>query len=696
MKKLTLISALFLAWSCSGLVDPPYEAEEEDSDEGSDGVEDDPGVEDDRDVPADDGREDMECTEDGACSDGNLCNAEETCDPETRRCVGGAVPADGFVCGGDPRRICLSTLCVDSTCGDGFVDTGAGESCEPPGEGRCDSDCMFLCESGVECPDDGNPCNGIEFCNTDEHRCGHRDPLPDGEVCAGPPRSICISGSCQESVCGDGFTDGGREPPEECDDANAAEGDGCDNDCAYSCHGDEECDDGRPCSDDRCQAWSTHTCVSIPSPAATLCRPSSGQCDVEEACDGVSLDCPPDGFAPGGTHCSDGDLCTHDDACSGSGRCSGVPVQGCSCAHPVDLTITPSWSGSFSDYMDLFEGGTDCRYAGGPEIWFRATSHDGLRFLLQETSPTDVVMHMVESCADPMCLRSTDDPDQLAYFNGTGGDVTMLIVVEGYYSTETGPVRLTAAEGETGQGDECTDAVDLGAADSWSGTLYDYTDLWDGGTGCWSANGPEAWFNVTVQSGQRLLFEEVSDTDVVLHRVDACGTTRCLDSSDLDEQLWYTNETGGGVTLTFVVEGYYSSEDGPLALHIVRELPPQGSTCTSAVDVSSLSSWSGSYHDYSDVWEGESGCRYANGPEVWFTATVPGGNTFTLRETSSTDVVIHRVSSCASASCLWSSDTPETFTYSNSSSSSVVLYLAVERYFSGSEGPIAVSVTNTR
>jgi cysteine-rich repeat protein len=692
MKKIIPISWFFFLWSCSGLVDAPYEPEESDAE--SDRMEDQEGREDGRDVQADDGLEETACTADGPCSDGNICNGEETCDPATHRCAAGTAPPDGFACGGDPRRICLSRTCVESICGDGFVDTGAGESCEPPGEGRCGSTCTVPCAGDDDCPDDGNVCNGEEYCSMDEQRCRQRNPLPDGSPCAGTPGRICVFGSCQESVCGDGFADGGMVPPEECDDGNATEGDGCDPDCSYSCHTDEDCDDGRSCSDDRCQVWSTHTCVSLPSPAGTLCRPAEGPCDAEDRCDGVSPDCPADVVAPGGTPCSDGDRCTRDDACDGRGACTGVPLEGCSCSHPVDLTATPSWNGSLADYADLFEGGTGCRYAGGSEIWFRATSHSGLRFLLQETSSTDVVMHQVESCASTSCLRSTDDPDQLAFVNGTGEDVPILIVVEGYSSTETGPVRLTATEDGTPHGDECADAIDIGTASDWSGTFYDYNDLWEGGSGCLSASGPEAWFSVTVENGRRLLFEEVSDTDAVLHRVDACGTTRCQDSSDLDEQLGYYNDTGSSVTLTFAVEGYYTSEDGPIALHVVRDVPPQGFRCASAVDASALSSWSGSYHDYNDIWEGGSGCLYAGGPEVWFTAAVPAGNTFTLRETSSTDVVIHRVASCASTTCLWSSDLNETFTYANTSGSSAVLHLVVERYFSGSEDPIVVSITN--
>jgi cysteine-rich repeat protein len=44
-------------------------------------------------------------------------------------------------------------------------------------------------------------------------------------------RDICLMMSCVASRCGDGFTDPGRTPPEQCDDGNTTSGDGCSATC---------------------------------------------------------------------------------------------------------------------------------------------------------------------------------------------------------------------------------------------------------------------------------------------------------------------------------------------------------------------------------------------------------------------------------------------------------------------------------
>jgi len=301
------------------------------------------------------------CHEDRECLDDDPCNGQETCNVFAHECVEGVPMDDGFVCGVDPRRICLESACLASTCGDGFIDTGNGESCEPPGEGACGEDCRLQCESDEDCEDDGNDCNGQEYCDISAYRCDHIDPLPEGTECGELPRRLCIDGSCQESLCGDGYVDEENVPPEECDDGNSVEGDGCDNDCAYSCHGDIECDDGHDCTNDRCNIWSSHTCTSTASPATTLCRasmgdcdaaeycngvdadcptdilhpstrvcrPASGECDQAETCTGTSTACPADALSPAGTPCDDGDDCTDEDECDGSGFCSGVLMPGC-------------------------------------------------------------------------------------------------------------------------------------------------------------------------------------------------------------------------------------------------------------------------------------------------------------------------------------------------------------------------------
>lgn len=48
--------------------------------------------------------------------------------------------------------------------------------------------------------------------------------------------------------CGDGVV----TPPEECDDGNPLDGDGCDNTCEFSCESSTDCDTGDPCLEASC------------------------------------------------------------------------------------------------------------------------------------------------------------------------------------------------------------------------------------------------------------------------------------------------------------------------------------------------------------------------------------------------------------------------------------------------------------
>ncbi|NVB83077.1 MAG: DUF4215 domain-containing protein [Kofleriaceae bacterium] len=107
-------------------------------------------------------------TNPNACSDGNACNGVETCGAVTvngkmgQKCSAGTAPPAGTSCG--TNQICLMQTCVMSTCGDGFVDSGRGETCEPPNAGSCDAAChTIVCGDGVragnEQCDDGNTTN---------------------------------------------------------------------------------------------------------------------------------------------------------------------------------------------------------------------------------------------------------------------------------------------------------------------------------------------------------------------------------------------------------------------------------------------------------------------------------------------------------------------------------------------------------
>jgi cysteine-rich repeat protein len=98
-----------------------------------------------------------------------------------------------------------------------------------------------------------------------------------------------------ELTCGNGVPD----PGEDCDDGNAADGDGCDHNCTATGCGNgivtagEQCDDGNTAAGD-------------------CCDPT---CAVERA----------------GSPCDDGDPCRNDDVCDGAGACAGaaVPLAAC-------------------------------------------------------------------------------------------------------------------------------------------------------------------------------------------------------------------------------------------------------------------------------------------------------------------------------------------------------------------------------
>ena len=263
------------------------------------------------------------------CADGDVCNGDEICTAATHTCGPGEPREMGFVCQTDPRSICLGGSCIASTCGDGYVDTGGGESCEPPGEGSCSESCRQQCTSNTECEDDGNPCNGGELCDLTLHECVSVAPLDDGTPCGTTPGMICIGGNCQESACGDGFADPANG--EDCDDGNDDWGDGCDPDCTLSCYDDSDCDAPLACMVGLCDP-STHTCGSATSPAETPCRYPAGVCDVQEVCDGYSPYCPDDQAAPPDTVCRPAaGSCDVAELCDGSGV---------SC--PADTFIPPS------------------------------------------------------------------------------------------------------------------------------------------------------------------------------------------------------------------------------------------------------------------------------------------------------------------------------------------------------------------
>jgi cysteine-rich repeat protein len=356
----------------------------------------------------------LPCEDSGDCADGDVCNGEETCNPGDGTCSEGTPLGNGFVCRLDPRSICLEAACVESVCGDRFVDEAGGEFCDPPGEGNCLEGCQLGCGREEECPDDENICNGDEFCAMDAGVCDRTEAPADGFDCGVSPRQICLGGSCQESRCGDSFPDRYAEQPEECDDGNDEIGDGCDNDCTFSCHGNDECDDHAICNGiETCDTSGSHTCLAGANEAyGTRCEDDGLDCTGSE-CDGsgvcyhpINCECCLIGgqcYGPGATEpgnpcrvcdpdtlqtdwttlpddspCEDGNLCTENHCISGTCASATITVlrgvdqvalgSSHACALMIDRRTIKCWGANWIGQFG--NGSTTGSYypANGPDL----------------------------------------------------------------------------------------------------------------------------------------------------------------------------------------------------------------------------------------------------------------------------------------------------------------------------------------
>jgi cysteine-rich repeat protein len=250
-------------------------------------------------------------------------------------CGGGTAGEDAGAA--EDARTDRDTGTAADTGGDGVV--GSDEDCDDGNDvafDGCEPDtCLFTCQSDSLCVDP-NPCNGTETCSGTTHACEPGAPLDDGDACEvdGIDDGVCRTAICVSAGCGNSVLDGA----EACDDGNTSSGDGCENDCTFTCTTDEDCATADVCDGSETCDVATHTCETTgPLDCDDESPCTSDSCHTVDGCVNALIDGDGDGHAST-TLGACGDDCEDDDATS----FAGAPEL-CEAAAPfIDNDCDPS------------------------------------------------------------------------------------------------------------------------------------------------------------------------------------------------------------------------------------------------------------------------------------------------------------------------------------------------------------------
>lgn len=248
----------------------------------------------------DDGSETVTCDSNCtnvSCGDGDLNTAAgEECDD------GGTATGDG-----------CDNLCRDEICGNSRVD--AGETCDDGGEtSACDDDCTAVtCGDGNVNEADGEECDDSgesATCNSDctSSVCG--DGITNtsaGEYCDDAGQSSSCDSDCTEVVCGDGLIN--EDDGEECDDGGTTPGDGCDASCQVELCPNGSIDPGEDCDDSGESATCDANCTDAICGDSTLNTTAGETCDEGGETAGCDDDCTSVSCGDGNTNSAAGEDC---------------------------------------------------------------------------------------------------------------------------------------------------------------------------------------------------------------------------------------------------------------------------------------------------------------------------------------------------------------------------------------------------
>ncbi len=311
--------------------------------------------------------------------------------------------------------------CTFAECGDGVVNSLAGEECDPRWESAdCDGDCTFaVCGDGwlnpladEECDDGGESYDCDADCTPAE--CGDGTVNQTrGEECDTEGQSAECDWDCTFAICGDGWVNGAAgeqcEPPDgvHCDEScqwvcgdgvvqqgeqcDPPDGVTCDEDCQRipSC-GDGYVDEGEECDDGGMSEMCDGDCTFVECGDNYLNWVAGEGCDDGNTVDGDGCSSICSLEAPLPTCVVDFESgCPEDDVICGMvihgvGYCGGSGIPNCIDTWPVSFKIPYSGSGDIYFMGDVHDISLYFTYSGEAwgEIEFRAADGSFVDFIM--------------------------------------------------------------------------------------------------------------------------------------------------------------------------------------------------------------------------------------------------------------------------------------------------------------------------
>ncbi len=256
-------------------------------------------------------------------------NGVPACSGTNQSCdgMGGCKKENGQTCGG--ATDCLSGFCADGVCCNAAC-TGTCQACNLAGSiGSCTNVASGQDDVGT-CSGASQSCDGAGACKSElGTACSTNANCLSGFCVDGFCCNTACTGTCQacsaliqgqgtNGTCGNIIL--GTDPDNECVNGSCNGSGTCKQDLGTTCSMATQClsgfcADGVCCNSacgngdtTDCQACSVSAGATVngtcaPRTAGSVCRASSGACDVAETCNGSATTCPVDGVAANGTVC---------------------------------------------------------------------------------------------------------------------------------------------------------------------------------------------------------------------------------------------------------------------------------------------------------------------------------------------------------------------------------------------------------